>query len=45
MAAGSLALAWQALSSPAPEAETGGRGRLRVGVLRAGFAEHAEPQA
>ena len=40
--AGSLALA-AGVEQPAPEAETGGRGRLRL--LRAGFAEHAEPQA
>ena len=39
--AGSLALAWQALSSPAPEAETGGRGRL--GLACCGPASRSMP--
>ena len=43
--AGGLALAWQALRGGASDALVSGHGRLRIGVLRAGFAEHAEPQA
>ena len=43
--AGSLALAWRALRGGASDALVSGHGRLRIGVLRAGFAEHAEPQA